>query len=149
MVEESVEMSSYSGPTPPLDHLAGLHALNPNYADRVLSMSEAEQRHRHNITAKSQEHAFLIAKSDQNAKRRGQICATIVAVVCIAGAVFCAYLGDTTVGGIIGGATILGLVTVFVTGKALERKAVSDASESQDGQVEESPDDRGPPSRSA
>lgn len=54
--------------------------------------------------------------------RRGQYLAIIAVAIAFSSATACAYLGAPTTAAVIGGATVVGLVTVFVTGRSIRSK---------------------------
>ncbi|WP_156033178.1 hypothetical protein [Candidatus Magnetobacterium casense] len=49
-------------------------------------------------------------------RKRGQLYGLIIGLSALASAITCTALGHPVVGGIIGGTTVVGLVTVFVVG---------------------------------
>lgn len=53
--------SVYSGPIPPPEMLGGYERVLPGASDRILSMAEREQNHRHAEKMRGQIFAFLIA----------------------------------------------------------------------------------------
>ncbi|MBL9032085.1 MAG: hypothetical protein JNM80_10320 [Phycisphaerae bacterium] len=68
-------------------------------------------------------------RSDRAERRRGQFLAAGIAISFAFASVACASLGYPTVASILGGSTVVGLVTVFITGRALAqpRRLTKDA----------------------
>lgn len=94
----------YSGPLPEPDALSRYEHLLPGAAERVFSMAEAEQRHRTTMEqatlVSDQKHRDLVVSAQiANAKGIfrsdlvGQALGGMVALGCVAGAVFSVYLG--------------------------------------------------------
>ncbi|KJU82829.1 membrane protein [Candidatus Magnetobacterium bavaricum] len=79
-------------------------------------MPEEEARHTHEVELKklSIDKEFLYY--DVVERKRGQLYGLIIGLSGLASAIACAALGHPAVGGIIGGTTVVGLVTVFVIG---------------------------------
>lgn len=112
---------SYSGPLPPSSEMKKYEAIAPGAADRILTMAEQQQRHRHEQESKENEANVRVAESNirmQDASilevRRGQWMGFIIGL---------AFLGVTTVLGLNGheiAASVLGLggvaavATVFI-----------------------------------
>lgn len=112
---------SYSGPLPPSSEMKKYEAIAPGAADRILTMAEQQQRHRHEQESKENETNVRIADSNirtQDASikeiRRGQWMGFILGL---------AFLGVTTTLGLNGheiAASVLGLggvaavATVFI-----------------------------------
>jgi uncharacterized membrane protein len=110
---------SHSGPIPSAEELELLEHVLPGAANRCFEMAEREQAHRH-VMGES------IVTKEFSLRGRGQWLA-IFALVCLLGMVgWLAYLGDTKAAAWLGAATIVGVVSVFVTGKFIEQRDVAD-----------------------
>jgi hypothetical protein len=59
----------------------------------------------------------MIFEATSSERRRGQNYAVFIAVVAFLTALLSFYLGSPATASVIGGATVVGLVTVFVTGR--------------------------------
>ena len=105
----------HSGPLPDPETLHGYNQLIPNGADRVMIMAEKNQEHRHQL-----QKTVVDKKLSHN--RTGQYLGFLIGLVGIGCGTFLAANGNTTVGGIIAGGTVVSLVSVFVIGKKFESK---------------------------
>jgi uncharacterized membrane protein len=87
----------------------------PNAAERVFRMAEKAQDHYEETEKK------LI---DLEIKKvpKGQNHAFMIAITGIVGAVICAFLGQVTIGSIIGGATLISVVPHFIPGKRKKKE---------------------------
>lgn len=106
---------SYSGPIPPPEMLKQYDDIYPGLSKEIIDNSFSQTKHRHELEKTAL--PYEIKRME-----RGQIFGFIIAIIGIGAAVFLAYLGHDTVGGILGGSTVLGLVTVFVLGKRAKPK---------------------------
>ena len=73
-------------------------------------MAEKEQSNAH-------EAGLLALREMAAGNRRGQIIGGIVALAALCAAGFLGYHGHSVAAGVVGGSTVVGLVTVFVTGR--------------------------------
>jgi uncharacterized membrane protein len=104
-----------TGPIPPPEQLAAYDQIVPGAANRMLTMAETEQRNRTAIVSAQ------IRQSD-----RAQWLAFALAL-CFLGACVCVTLaGWPWVGGILGGSTVVGVVTIFITGQAQQKPAAQE-----------------------
>lgn len=101
---------SLDPPIPPPALLEGYERLVPGAADRILSMAETEAEHVRSLDRTA------LAESVAEIKR-GQWFAFVVAMTALAASVAAAALGYPAVAGVVGGTTVVGLVTVFVVGR--------------------------------
>lgn len=108
-VVRSVE-TSYSGPLPKPDDFAKYESVQKGAADRILTMAEKQQEHR--IECEK-----MIVSKNLRKDQQGQYIGALIALVCISASVALGLLGHDTLGGIIGGATLLGAIVVFVLNK--------------------------------
>lgn len=89
--EERIRMGQWSGPLPPPAALEQFERSSPGAADRILSMAEREEKHRH-----EQERKML--SSDTSARSRGQFMAFLIAVVIILGGMWLIHDGKSIEG---------------------------------------------------
>lgn len=104
----SVEVSA--GPLPHPAHFQAYEHAQPGAADRILTMAERQQEHRH-----AQQIARL--NSDASREKRGQWLAFLVTILALVGGMFLAYFDKSLAGltaMILPIATIIG---IFVTSK--------------------------------
>ena len=79
-----------------------------------MKMAEKQQEHRMQIENK-------VIHSQSLQSKLGQVFGLIIGIVGIASGTYLASIGETTVGGIIAGGTVVSLVSVFVLGKKAQR----------------------------
>ena len=99
-----------SGPLPAPDVLRGYDDILPGAAERIIRMAEKEQADIH-------EAGLLALRETAAGNRRGQVIGGIVALAALGTAAFLGYHEHSAAAGIVGGTTVVGLVTVFVTGR--------------------------------
>jgi len=102
--------STFSGPIPPPEILKGYNDVVDNGADRILSMAERQSEHRIKLED------FSI-REEHRQSSKGQNLGFGIAVIALGISALLTWLGHDWVAGIIGGSTIIGLVSVFVIGK--------------------------------
>ena len=113
LVSFSME-SSFSGPLPPPSILLHYDNIIPNGAERIIKMTEEQSKHRLQI----EDHAV---KEQLDQSKRGQNYGFIIGLAGLLAAVVLSVTGHDAVAGIIGGSTLLGMVTVFVVGKTMQK----------------------------
>lgn len=111
----------HSGPIPSADELEHLEQVLPGLADRVVSMAEREQSHRHGTMENLLDKEFAL-------RGRGQWMALGALVLLLLAVVVIAWLGDTKSAAWLGAATIVAVVSVFITGRFYDSKEDSDGS---------------------
>ncbi|AFL85103.1 putative membrane protein [Belliella baltica DSM 15883] len=109
-----IQERSHSGPLPDADTLIRYNSVIPEGADRIMKMAERQQEHRMSLETK-------VVNSQSKQSGLGQWFGLIIGLVGIGCGTFLAYSGETTVGGIIAGGTVVSLVSVFVIGKSLQK----------------------------
>lgn len=110
-----LQSSSHSGPLPSPDDLKKYDIIIPNGADRIMVMAERQNQHRIDIEK-------AVVKSNNAQSSTGQWMGFILGLVCISASVFLGIYDQPWLGGILGGSTIIGLVTVFVLGKKAQKE---------------------------
>jgi len=111
----SIQQRTHSGPLPDAETLIKYDSVIPNGADRIMKMAEKQQEHRMEI-----EKNVILGQASQS--KLGQWFGLIIGIVGISCGTFLAYSGETTVGGIIAGGTVVSLVSVFVIGKNIQKQ---------------------------
>lgn len=111
VVIEAIRNESFSGPLPHPKILQGYDDVASGLAERIVQMAEREQAHR--LACEEQ-----MVRGAVNETVRGQWFGLIVAILLIGVAALLGMYGHEWLGGVIGGATIISLVTVFVTNKS-------------------------------
>lgn len=109
-----IQERSHSGPLPDAETLIQYNSVIPEGADRIMRMAEKQQEHRMRL-----ENSVISSQSKQS--NLGQWFGLIIGLVGIGCGTFLAYCGETTVGGIIAGGTVVSLVSVFVIGKRTQK----------------------------
>lgn len=110
----------HSGPLPSPSDIAQYDKYIPDGAERIMSMAEKEQEFRHTITTNSLEQA-------RRANHRGQTFGFLIAVLALSISAAVTLFGFPWVGGVIGGTTVVSLVTAFIYGKSRsDSESVSD-----------------------
>ena len=100
----------YSGPLPHPRHLEHFERTLPGSAERILTMAEKEQRHRHGWEDKQLSASTI-------SERMGLFGGIVVAVALIAGAVTCAFEHATEVAIALVAASAVSMVPAIIKGR--------------------------------
>lgn len=111
----AIQGQQYSGPIPPPEILQGFENIVPGSAERILRMAEENGKHQRELESKALDGTYKTIKT-------GQIFGFIIGIVALLSSVVALFLGSEIAASIIGGTTVVGLVTVFVTGRFIESK---------------------------
>lgn len=114
-----IAMKSFRGPIPPPEILKGYNDIIPNGAERILLMAEEQSQHRMGLEKKT-------ITEEQRQSSKGQNFGFALGITGILATVFMAYSGHDTVAGIFGTTTIVGLAGVFVYGRHVQAKEMSE-----------------------
>ena len=111
-----VSHSHFSGPLPSPGVLAGYEDTHAGLADRVVSMAEREQSHRHGMEREALSEGVAF-------RRRGQHYALAICVFVIIATTALILSGHGMTGVIFGGGSLslVALASVFITGRGSER----------------------------
>ena len=107
--------SFYSSPLPPPEILRGYEEIVSGSAKKILSMAEAEMKHRHATESK-------IVDSNISRAWWGLLAGFVLSVVAIGGGLIVIALGHDTAGATIATGGTVSLATVFITGKVLSQQ---------------------------
>ncbi len=110
----------FQGPLPPPEILAAYKTVLPGSPERVFTMAEKEQQHRHDV-----ENAMISGALKQQTK--GQVLGFILALLFGAASFILGLKGQTWLAGILGTSTVIGLAVVFVLNKQPHRDSKNDA----------------------
>ena len=110
IVQTVIQARQFSGPIPPPEMLIEYASVSPEFPDRIITMAESQQQHR-----QSMESGALNAAT--NIEKKGQIYAFIVSISIIAAALYLIASGKEIYGTIFVGCTLIGLASVFITGR--------------------------------
>jgi uncharacterized membrane protein len=111
--------STFSGPIPPPELLAGYNNVLTNGAERIVSMAEKQSNHRMQLEN-------YIVKEELRQSEKGQNYGFVIAIAGLLLASGSAILGYETFAGIFVTTGIVGLVTVFVIGKKAQNQDIED-----------------------
>lgn len=106
---------TWMGPIPPPEVLKGYNDLVPGSADRILTRMEKQSDHRMELEK-------MVVPQQVKQSSRGQWFGLIIGLAGLGVSLVMALTGHDVTAGIIGGTSVLGLVTVFVTGQRIEKK---------------------------
>lgn len=115
-VIHAIRQESFSGPIPHPELLKGYESIQTGFAERIVRMAEKEQDHRFDQDEGQLECSKMVISGASSDSKRGQWLAFVVAVLFLSGSVFLAFNGHDTVASILGGGTLLGIVTAFIAG---------------------------------
>jgi len=110
-IKAQVTAQQFSGPVPHPEILLGYDKILPGAAERILVMAERDQKHQIEIETSAQ---HLVAREI----RRGQIFGLTVSISAFITSIVSLILGFEKAAMVIGGTTVVGLVTVFVTSRS-------------------------------
>jgi uncharacterized membrane protein len=111
----TVTLTQYSGPLPQSDEIKKYEEVIPGAGNRIIKMAEKQSDHRMNI-----EKWVIVCQQVQGFS--GQICGLVIAIAFLYGAVHVADHGNPVLGGVLGGTTLVALVTIFVLGKRSQQQ---------------------------
>ncbi len=115
----TVVTEAFSGPLPPPDALERYNSIAPGAADRIITMAEEETTHRRKLEQDIVHNGYEEAK-------RGQIFALFIGALGIIAGATVSVLGAQWAGAVIGGSTVMGLVSVFILGREANRSHQQD-----------------------
>jgi len=113
--EMSIKHSFRKAPLPDPEELALYNNAAPDGANRIMIMVEKQSAHRIQI----EDHAI---REQLRQSSGGQTKALIIALVCLTFSFLLAWHGNNAIAGLLGGSTILGLTTIFITGRNAQKK---------------------------
>jgi uncharacterized membrane protein len=116
---EKHEFSMRASPLPDPAELAAYNQIIPNGADRILAMAENQSSHRIKIET-------IAISSQQRQGFFGQICALIIALSGLGLATYAAVNGQPEFGSIIGGSTLVSIVSAFLYSKHVQKKDLNE-----------------------
>ncbi len=104
-----------AGPLPAPEVLSHYNEIIENGAERIMAMAEQQSLHRIEMEKSVINHQNKISA-------RGQAYGLIVALFGLAGSITLVLKGHDISGSVLGGSTLLGLVSVFVIGQSKHKK---------------------------
>jgi uncharacterized membrane protein len=115
--QKTLTQVAFTGPLPHPASLKEYDNVLPGLAERIVTMAEAEARHRHDMDKETARQNELIINKEFSERRTGQIFGLCIGTLCLAACIVAIVLGAEKAAMVIGGATVVGLVTVFVVGR--------------------------------
>jgi uncharacterized membrane protein len=106
----ALSLQSHSGPLPPPGSLAAYGDIDPSFPNRIMTMAEQNAASAR-VTAERAQHYQLAEQIV------GRAAGLIFALAAIIAAVVLALNGQAVVAGVIGGATVVGVVTALIKGR--------------------------------
>lgn len=125
LVEIVAASESHSGWLPSPKYLREYEAILPGLAERIVSMPEREQTHRHKVIEK-------MVVDERTLKGRGQIMALVSLILLVGFAIFLAVEGQFEWAAKVAMFNIVGVVGIFVTGKWADIQTAKAKDEGQD-----------------
>lgn len=110
-----VTHQQFSGPLPPPEVMDRYNQIIPGAAERILAMAEQDAIHQREI-----ENAAITFKAEE--VKRGQQYGFGIGVFAFTTCIVAILLGLEKAAIVIGGTTVIGLVSVFVTGRFPSKK---------------------------
>lgn len=101
-----IQASSFKGPLPPPALYREYENILPGIAERLLKMTEDEQKNRHQIQDK-------LVSSSIKYGNRGQWMGFTIGMTALCATALCAYYGQTIPAFLLGGTSITGAVTAW------------------------------------
>lgn len=106
---------NFQGPLPHPNDLAAYNEIVPGSAKTIINMALSQSEHRQNLEKS-------VINSDIKNSKLGLIFGLIIGLTGMGSAVYCASIGQPTVGSILGGGTLAMLVSTFVYGSKSRKK---------------------------
>ncbi|OGT04590.1 MAG: hypothetical protein A2Z65_04685 [Gallionellales bacterium RIFCSPLOWO2_02_58_13] len=107
------QQSTFSGPMPPPSVLEGYERLVKGAAERILIMAESDAKHQ-------QEIEFAALRAMEAEVKRGQFFGFVIGLTALGASMLALAMGSPAVAGVIGGTTVIGLVSVFIVGRVVK-----------------------------
>jgi uncharacterized membrane protein len=108
------QISQFISPLPDPNVLARYNEIVPGSAERIIKMTEEQSAHRQRLENKT-------VTGQTVESNRGQWIAAVISVLFLVGSVWVTREGHDWVGAVLGGGTVVGLVTAFVGSKRQQR----------------------------
>lgn len=104
---------TFSGPIPPASVLEGYERLVVGAAERILVMAESDAKHQQAIE-------LAALRAAESEIKRGQIFGFIIGLTALGASMLALAMGSPAVAGVIGGTTVVGLVSIFIIGRVVK-----------------------------
>lgn len=126
-VQIAEQRTTLSGPIPSADEIAKYKTVDPELVNRIVSLAEKEATNRHHMDSSTLTANIEIHNKQFAERKLGQkfgFCIGILGFICT---VVLAWIGAENTASIVGGTTMLGLVSIFVTKQILSQKGESNS----------------------
>ncbi|MCP5112171.1 MAG: DUF2335 domain-containing protein [bacterium] len=107
----------HRGPLPPPAQLAEYNEVLPGLAERIVTLTEEEARHRRSLEQKALEATSRNSENRDVEAKRGQVFAFTIAMSFILAGLIVAIWAEPWAGTVFGGIGIGGIVSTFVLGR--------------------------------
>lgn len=114
--------SFYQGTLPPPENIERYEKVLPGTFREILDLAKDNAKHRREMDSASIELEKKYLEEDINLRKKGQDRAFFVVFIGLLIVALCAYLGETTIGAILAGTTLIALVPQFVSGAKDKKK---------------------------
>jgi uncharacterized membrane protein len=114
--------SFYQGTLPPPENIERYEKVLPGTFREILDLAKDNAKHRREMDISSIELEKKYLEEDINLRKKGQNRAFFVVFFGLLIVALCAYLGETTIGAILAGTTLIALVPQFVSGAKDKKK---------------------------
>jgi len=121
-IQQQVAFTQHIGPIPDPDTLGRYNEVNPGFAERIVTMAEKEQLHRHENDVTVLNNQEKQHKRNTNTFRLGQYLALISVLLIVGLCLYCLILGYPTQAATIACSVIVGLAAVFIMNKTSVKK---------------------------
>ncbi|WP_440121213.1 DUF2335 domain-containing protein [Tenacibaculum sp. Ill] len=125
----SIAKKYFSGPVPSPEDLMKYEQIIPNGAERFMLMAEKEQEHRHYVKKALLEEDKKITQQEFQIKKVGLFSALGIAILIVLVCFFAFYKGFADQARSIATWGLIGVVSLFITGKMLSYKSNSESDE--------------------
>lgn len=119
VIISGIQAYYYRGQLPDPASLERFDQIIPNGAERIFDRFEKQSDHRMYLEKK-------VIESQIKDGQRGQVFGFIIAILFLIGSIYLAMNGFETVASVLGGTTVVGLVTAFIYGKKSQRKELQE-----------------------
>jgi uncharacterized membrane protein len=113
----------HSGPLPSPEDLTTYNRLIPNGADRIMQSVEREQSARIELDRHKTECDINYINKSLQLQQRGQLIAFVTVLLFFILSFLLIWTGSPVLGASIMGASLVAIVTIFITGKAIKSKS--------------------------
>jgi uncharacterized membrane protein len=115
--------AEFSTPFPPPEFLRRYKEILPEAPERILSMIEAESKHRRSLESKHLQAQIDYQIAQRSERRLGQWLGFFIGTIAILAGAITSIFGNPVAGGFIGTGGVVGLVAVFVLGRYMESRS--------------------------